>query len=228
MLAALLPMLMFMFKKSPLLLIFPLVAAVGGPLAYFKFLDHGKAPAAATASSVTGSESGHEPAIADEATSGTALAITGSPAAPRSDFKVHDAGSVFNFDVTPEWILARWPSVSTGLSQLQLEGYRVPLVTGTSQQDLAGALTYYFDAKQRLQRINFVGISGDPRPLIGLLSDRFHMTRRLANDPGLVVYEAAPAGPGPMSGLQVRVAPLEPGEKFRRYEIEVSLERVEE
>jgi hypothetical protein len=216
-----------MFKKSPLLLMVPLVAAVGGPLAYFKFVDHGKPPAAATAATATAGEPGHEPALTDAA-SGTALAISGSPAAPRTDFKVHDAGSVFNFEITPEWILARWPSVSTGLAQLQLEGYRVPLVTGTSQQDLAGALTYYFDAKQRLQRINFVGVSGDPRPLIGLLSDRFHMTRRLANDPGLVVYEAAPVGSGPMSGLQVRVAPLEPGEKYRRYEIELSLERVEE
>ncbi len=157
-----------------------------------------------------------------------ALAISGSPAAPRMDFKVHDTSSVFNFEVTPEWILARWPSVSTGLAQLQLEGYRVPLVTGTTQQDLAGALTYYFDAKQRLQRIDFVGFSSDPRPLISLLSDRFHLTRRLANDPGLVVYEAAPVGHGPVSGLQVRIAPLQPGESFRRYEIDLSLARIEE
>ena len=185
-----------MFKKSPLLLMVPLVAAVGGPLAYFKFVDHGKAPAAATAAAI-GGVPGYGATNTDGAASGTALAISGSPAAPRTDFNAHDAGSVFNFEITPEWILAHWPSVSTGLAQLQLEGYRVPLVTGTSQQDLAGALTYYFDAKQRLQRINFVGVSGDPRPLIGLLSDRFHMTRRLANDPGLVVYEVC-------SGRQVR------------------------
>ena len=223
MLTALLPMVRRMVKKSPLLLIVPLVAAVGGPLAYFKFVDHGQAPAAATAANIAAGEPGHAPAI-----SGTALAISGSPAASRTDFKVHDAGSVFNFEVTPEWILARWPSVSTGLAQLQLEGYRVPLVTGTSQQDLAGALTYYFDAKQRLQRIDFVGFSGDPRPLISLLSDRFRLTRRLANDPGLVVYEAAPAGRGPVSGLQVRVAPLQPGESLRRYEIDLSLARMEE
>ena len=226
MFTALLPMLIIMFKKSPVLLMVPIVAAVGGPLAYFKFIDHGKAPAATAASIVAGESS---PGLAStDGVSGTALAISGSPAAPRTDFKVHDAGSVFSFEITPEWILAHWPSVSTGLAQLQLEGYRVPLVTGTSQQDLAGALTYYFDAKQRLQRINFVGVSGDPRPLIGLLSDRFHMTRRLANDPGLVVYEAAPAGREPMSGLQVRVAPLEPGETYRKYEIELSLERAEE
>jgi hypothetical protein len=210
-----------MLKKSPLLLILPIAAAIGGPLAYFKLVDHGKVPAAATTAGATASEQGRE------AASGTSLAISGSPAAPRTGLQVHDAGSVFNFEVTPEWILARWPSVSTGLSQLQLEGYRVPLVTGTSQQDLAGALTYYFDAKQKLQRISFVGVSGDPRPLIGLLSSRFQMTRRLTNDPGLVVYEAAQPGRSPISGLQVRVAPLTPGDTVRRYEIDLSLERVE-
>ncbi len=73
-----------------------------------------------------------------------------------------------------------------------------------------------------------MGLSADPRPLVGLLTGRFHMTRRLTNDPGLVVYEAAPVGRGPMSGLQVHVAPLEPGEAYRRYEIEISLERPEE
>jgi hypothetical protein len=211
-----------MFNKSPVLLIVPVVAAIGGPLAYYKFIDHGKTPAAATAVNAAAGEPGHE------ATTGAALAISGSSAVPRTALNVHDAGSVFNFEVTPEWILARWPSVSTGLSHLQLEGYRVPLVTGTTQQDLAGALTYYFDSKQKLQRISFIGVSGDPRPLIGLLSNRFHLTRRLANDPGLVVYEAAPAGRTPMSGVQVRVAPLQPGEVVRRYEIDVSLERMEE
>jgi hypothetical protein len=199
------------------------VAAIGGPLAYFKFIDHGQAPAAATAASATSGT-----AAANSATPGTTLAISSNSAAPRTSLNVHDAGSVFNFDITPEWVLARWPSVSTGLAHMQLEGYRVPLITGTTQQDLAGALTYYFDAKQRLQRINFVGVSGDPRPLIGLLSSRFQMTRRLANDPSLVVYEAAQPGQKATSGLQIRVAPLQPGETNRKYEIDVSLGRMEE
>ena len=219
-----------MFKKYGFLfLATPLVAAIAGPLAYFKFLDPGKAPAAATVGNgPAAGASGDSAAAPDRTTPGTALAVAGSSAVPHSDVKVHDAASVFSFEITPEWILAHWPSVSTGLAQLQLEGYRVPLVTGTGQQDLAGALTYYFDARQKLQRINFVGVSGDPRSLIGLLATRFHMTRRLTSDPGLVVYEAAPAGRGPMSGLQVRVAPLEPGDAYRRYEIELSLERPEE
>ena len=221
-------MLSVMFKKYGFLfLATPLVAAIGGPLAYFKLIDTGRAPAAAAISS-TPTTGGEGAAASDRTASGTALALADSSAVPPSNVKVNDAASVFSFEITPEWILSHWPSVSTGLAQLQLEGYRVPLVTGTGQQDVAGALTYYFDARQKLQRINFIGVSGDPRQLIGLLATRFHMTRRLASDPGLVVYEAAPAGRGPISGLQVRVAPMDPGDAYRRYEIEMSLERPEE
>ena len=83
-------------------------------------------------------------------------------AAGRSSVRVQDPSSVFHFQITPEWIVAHWPAVSTGLAQLQLEGYRVPLVTGTARHDLAGSLTYYFNAEQKLQQITFVGTTGDP------------------------------------------------------------------
>lgn len=73
-----------------------------------------------------------------------------------------------------------------------------------------------------------MGVSGDPRGLIGMLSGRYHMTRRLTNDPGLVVYEVPTAGRGPASGLQVHVVPVESSGAYRRYEIEMSLERPEE
>ena len=139
-----------------------------------------------------------------------------------------DAGSVFRFEITPEWILAHWPSVSTGLAQLQLEGYRVPLVTGTGQQDVAGALTYYFDARQRLQRINFVGVSGDPRRLIG------HAQRSLPHDAaadqrsGSGSLRGPDGRPRPRERITSAVAPVESSGAYRRYEIEMSLERPEE
>ena len=41
---------------------------------------------------------------------------------------------VLRFDLTPDWILHRWPRVSTGLAQLDLQGYRVPLVSGTREK----------------------------------------------------------------------------------------------
>ena len=139
--------------------------------------------------------------------------------------RVQDASSVFDFQITPEWIVAHWPAVSTGLAQLQLEGYRVPLVTGTAQHDLAGSLTYYFNAEQKLQQITFIGTTGDPRPLIGLLTSRFHLTRRLVNDPGLVVYEAVHYNNQPASSLQIRLAPWpSPTTLYRCYDVELSLD----
>jgi hypothetical protein len=215
-------------KYNFLLLLLPLAGAVAGPLAYFKFFDHGTPGAAATVDGVPAANLLVAATGANGAGPRAGLAIAATSAAKPSAVRVYDPGSIFNFQITPEWILAHWPSVSTGLAQLQLEGYRVPLVTGIGQQDLAGALTYYFNAKQKLQRITFVGVTGDPRSLIGLLVERFAMTRRLTNDPGLVVYEAAHDGDRPLSGLQIRLAPLEPGETFRRYNIELVLERSEE
>ena len=220
-------MLSLMPKSSLLMFVLPLVLAIGGPLAYFKLLDPAKTPAATASGDVLSTAV----VSTDPAAGGAAaapLSIPAGPATPSAGVRVQDASTVFNFEITPEWILARWPSVSTGLADLELEGYRVPLVTGTAQHDLAGSLSYYYDAKQKLQRITFVGTSGDPRLLIGLLASRFRMTRRLTNDPGLVVYEGVQSRPGPMSRLQIRVAQLAPGDTYRRYDIEVSLERPEE
>jgi len=77
---------------------------------------------------------------------------------------------VFRFDVTPAWIQSQWPRVSTGWIEDGYEGYRVPLVTGTTPHDLHGALTYFFDHRQRLQRIRFIGYTGDVKPLADLVT----------------------------------------------------------
>ena len=87
-------------------------------------------------------------------------------------------------------------------------------------------MTYYFNAEQKLYQITFVGTTGDPRPLIGLLTNRFHLARRLVNDPGLVVYEAVHYNNQPASSLQIRLAPLaQPSEPYRRYDVKLSVER---
>ena len=48
--------------------------------------------------------------------------------------------------------MRRWPRVTT-VPQFALAGLRVPLVTGTQIDDLAGSLTYYFDRTDQVQRI---------------------------------------------------------------------------
>jgi hypothetical protein len=80
---------------------------------------------------------------------------------------------LFRFDVTPSWIVNNWPRVTTQLTEGELEGLRVTVVTGTGVQDLTGSLTYYFDKQQQLQRILFRGYTGDPRPLVALLSQQY-------------------------------------------------------
>ena len=113
---------------------------------------------------------------------------------------------VLRFDVTVDWVMQRWPRVSTGLPYLQLQGYRVPLVTGTGVADLAGSLTYYFNAQQQVQRITFRGTTGDPSALVALLAGRYHFARRLTNDPGVVLYEAVDSSNQPAGSLKIRSA----------------------
>ncbi len=67
---------------------------------------------------------------------------------------------VLRFDVPPGWIMQHFPTVNTGISESQLDGFRVPLITGTRPDDLVGALTYYFDRFQRVQRISLHAVTG--------------------------------------------------------------------
>ncbi len=136
-----------------------------------------------------------------------------------------DLAEVLRFDVTPGWVMQQWPWISAGLSQLPLHGYRVPLVTGTAVDDLAGSLTYYFNAKQRVQQITFEGTTGDASNLLRVLIGRYGFGRRLTNDPGLFRYEV-PTLKGPAkSFLDVRL--VQPNDAYRRYQVELVIERPE-
>jgi hypothetical protein len=135
---------------------------------------------------------------------------------------------VLRFDVTVEWVMQRWPRVSTGLPYVQLQGYRVPLVTGGSVADVAGSLTYYFNAQQQVQRITFHGTTGDPRVLVGLLTSRYRFTRRLTNDPGVVRYEAVNADMKPTGTLKIRSAQVVRADQpFTRFEVDLVMDRME-
>ena len=130
------------------------------------------------------------PNVASDGTAAFPPASAGPNAAPRDRMPLPSLAEVLRFDVTVEWVLQRWPRVTTGLPQLQLQGYRVPLVSGTQISDVAGSLTYYFNARQQVQRITLRGTTGDPSALVNLLASRYHFARRLTNDPGIILYEA--------------------------------------
>jgi hypothetical protein len=116
-----------------------------------------------------------------------------------------DMAEALRFDVTSAWVLGRWPRVTAGLPDADLQGYRVALVTGTREDDLAGSLTYYFNKSQRCQRITFQGTAGDARRLIAYLAQRYGFKQQSSNDPNLYLYQIRWNG-APLSELHVRPA----------------------
>jgi hypothetical protein len=146
--------------------------------------------------------------------------------APFDPAPITSLSEVLRFDVTTSWVMQRWPRVSTGLPHLQLQGYRVTLITGTALVDLAGSLTYYFNAQQQVQRITFRGTTGDPSALIGLLTGRYNFTRRLTNDPGATIYEAVNSSNQPIGSLKIRSAQvIKANQPYTRFEVELAMDR---
>ncbi|MGY8769155.1 MAG: DUF6690 family protein [Pirellulales bacterium] len=150
------------------------------------------------------------------------VSITGSglPADPA----FHSLQEALNFEATPRWIMARWPRVSTTLADLNLEGLRVPLVTGTGVNDLAGSLTYYFDRNQRVQRITFRGQTGDERQLLQMLTSKpFDFEREPSLGAGLYLTRW---NNKPTSILRVTNAPvIYANSPHSRHQVELEINR---
>jgi len=98
---------------------------------------------------------------------------------------VSDLREVMRFDITPQWVIGRFARVSTVLSDLQLEGLRVPIVTGTRADDLAGTLTYYFDRADKLQRLTIHGFTGDPGRLVALMTAGYGLSHTPSLEAGV-------------------------------------------
>ncbi len=112
---------------------------------------------------------------------------------------------VLRFDIAPPWVIGRFPRVSTVLADMQLDGLRVPLVTGTSPADLAGTLTYYFDPYKRLQRVTIHGVTGDPDRFVAELQQLYQMAQEPSLGGGLylLTWNGRPA-----SVLHIAPAPV--------------------
>ena len=104
---------------------------------------------------------------------GAEMASFGPTAGSNRGAPTCDIPEAFRFDVSPQWITSRWPRVTTVLAETDLQGLRVPLVTGPKTDDLAGSLTYYFDKKHAVQRIAFQGNTGDERRLVAFLTQYY-------------------------------------------------------
>jgi hypothetical protein len=161
----------------------------------------------------------------DLSSAATADPAAAKPAAQAAARIVRPMEDALRFDVTTDWVMANWPRVSAGLAELDLQGYRVPLVSGTTEADVAGSLTYYFNAKQRLERITFFGTTGDARKLVALLESRFAFKRSNTKEPNLFLYQVKSWGKV-QSELRIRPSPIVRSEvPNTRYEVALLIDR---
>ena len=112
---------------------------------------------------------------------------------------------VLRFDVDPRWVMQHWPHVSTTRTAGPLDGLRVPLITGTSPQDIVGSLTYYFNEQRQVQRISMDGFMGDDRRLVALVTRVFEL--KPEPQAGVGIYVSKWNGK-PISALWVRRMPV--------------------
>jgi len=202
-------------------------AALVGPYLFYSASDYLAAarqsiPGIRSAGMLAGDASGGE---ALEASSAMGDSVRGN-LPPLAGRPIQDFAEVFRFDISTRWIAERWPHISTGLAQLQLNGHRVPLVTGTEETDLAGSLTYYFSPRQQVERLVFHGTTGDPSKLIAFLARHYRFVHRPVNDPGLFIYEATDRNGNFAGSAEIRSSwTVRAKEPLRRYQIKLQLER---
>jgi hypothetical protein len=170
-----------------------------------------------TASNTKKSSNSETPKIDDQPAQGT------SP----FDLSLVRLDEAVNWDATIPWILQRWPRVNTSIKDTsgKLRGFRVPLVTGANEDDLAGALTYYFNKDNRCTYLTLNGTVGDPRQLVYYLVQRYKFAPKQSTEPGVHIYELGWNGNG-KSTLTIKPAQVvRSSTPHLRYQIELEMNR---
>jgi hypothetical protein len=129
---------------------------------------------------------------------------------------------VLRYDVTPAWVVARWPRVATVVGELEWSGMRVPLITGQGPHDIVGSLTYYFDSSQLLKRILLEGYCGDERALVALAMQSFNLQPEASLHGGLYVSRWSRL---PVSVMAVQYAPTVDADSHQRRHVILELNR---
>jgi|694.fasta_scaffold00715_3 hypothetical protein len=86
-----------------------------------------------------------------------------------------DLRAWLRWDLPRGYLLWQHPNAAIVPTERNLLGYRIPFTTGLQSQDLTGTLTYYFDAKDQLQRMELSAASGNPWPMTQWLLPQFHL-----------------------------------------------------
>lgn len=127
----------------------------------------GKASGGAHYSVYGGDYSGDLTSLPDDPSLGLASNLFGGQESlPIAGAPVANFSELFRFDATPQWVTSRWARVTTFPTPEGWQAMRVPVVTGTQVDDLAGSLTFYFDSLHHVQRITFKGSTGDVQKLV--------------------------------------------------------------
>ena len=130
---------------------------------------------------------------------------------------------VLSFDVNPNWVKTHWSRVTTMLSETDLHGMRVPLMTGTEAYDVAGSLTYFFNAQNVVERIQLRGFTNNPERVVGLVASRFQLTQYASIGPGL--YMRFLEG-SPIAVLRLEHSPLQDSANpMAQFAVEMELNR---
>ncbi len=98
---------------------------------------------------------------------------------------IHDLREVLRFDITPDWVTSRFSRVTTVLATTELEGFRVPVVTGIGTSDLAGTITYYFDHSGKLQRVMLHAFTGDVSRVVETMTQHYGLQAEPTLDAGV-------------------------------------------
>lgn len=118
------------------------------------------------------------------------------PMVPIDTMPVIDIREIIRFDVSPYWVQQRWPRVSAApVSEEGYQGLRVPLTASGGPLQLSGALTYYFDEKQTVQRIQFLGTTQQPA-VIEQLCLQYFQFKKIEDMPGVLapIHDGQPRG----------------------------------
>jgi hypothetical protein len=128
---------------------------------------------------------------------------------------------LLRFDLTPAWLRQNWAHVTSCLTEPDWQGLRVPVVTGTQFEDLAGTVTYSFNTKQQVERIHLYGLAGDAEPVAAFVQQRLGMRQYPSSDWLLYLgffHEE------PLSMLRIRTLSTQAAQKTSaRYEIDLEM-----
>lgn len=139
-------------NSRPVQLAALLGASFGGPYAYYNL-----------------GATNQKPAVTSQFDAQGRLISASSESLPVTNSTIRDIRQFARFDITPGWVTNNFPRVSTVLANVQMDGLRVPVVTGTGPTDFAGTVDYYFDRVQQVRRIVLEGYCGDPSNLASIL-----------------------------------------------------------